>query len=118
MVENKYPKFFYGYIVAAAAFLIMVVMWGTLYSFGIFFKPLLAELGWARAMTSGAYSLFMILHGLLYIPAGRLNDKFGPRVIMIVCGFFLGLGYLLMSQVNDIWHLYLFYGVIVGIGAA
>ena len=117
MVENKYPKFFYGYIVVAAAFLIMVVMWGTLYSFGIFFKPLLAELGWARAMTSGAYSLFMVLHGLLYIPAGRLNDKFGPRVIMIVCGFFLGLGYLLMSQVNDIWHLFLFYGVIVGFGA-
>lgn len=117
MAENRHPKIFYGYVVIAAAFLIMLVMWGTLYSFGIFFKPLSTDLGWTRAMTSGAYSLFMILHGLLYIPAGRLNDKFGPRIIMLVSGFFLGLGYLLMSQTSALWQLYLFYGVIIGIGA-
>ena len=81
-----------------------------------FFKPLLTELGWTRATTSGAYSLFMLLHGALYIITGRLNDKYGPRIVIIVCSLFLGLGYLLMSQVNTIWQLYLFYGVLVGIG--
>jgi len=35
---------------------------------------------------------------------------------MTVCGFFLGIGYLLMSQIGAIWQLYLFYGVIIGIG--
>ena len=30
MAENKYPRFFYGYIVVAVAFLIMVVMLITL----------------------------------------------------------------------------------------
>ena len=61
MVENVKPKFFYGYVVVLAAFVIMLVMWGTIYSFGVFFKPLLAEFGWTRAETSGAYSLFMVL---------------------------------------------------------
>ena len=58
----------------------------------------------------------MVTHGLLYIVAGRLNDRFGPRIVVSGCGFFLGLGYVLMSQVNTIWHLYLIYGVVLAIG--
>ena len=116
MVENVKPKFFYGYILVLAAFFIMVVTWGAIYTFGVFFKPLLIEFGWTRAETSGAYSLFFVLHGLVYIVTGRLNDRFGPRIVMAACGFFFGLGYLLMSQISAIWQLYLFYGVIIAIG--
>ncbi len=94
----------------------MVVMWGTFNTFGVFFKPLLTDFGWTRAMTSGAFSLSSIVFGFLNIVAGRLTDRFGPRMIMIAFGFFLGLGYLLMSQISAIWQLYLFYGVLVGIG--
>jgi len=56
------------------------------------------------------------MEGLLGIVMGWLNDKLGPRVVMTLCGFLLGIGYLLMSQVNAIWQIYLFYGVLVGIG--
>ena len=110
------PKFFYGYIVVALAFLIMVIMGGTIYTFGIFFKPLAGDFGWTSAATSGAFSLQMVIHGLFYIVTGKLNDRFGPRVVVSVCCLLLGAGYLLMSQVSDIWQLYLFYGVIIGIG--
>jgi len=94
----------------------MMAIWGTYYAFGVFFKPILTEFGWTRAMTSGAFSLSMILHGLLGIVMGRLTDKLGPRRVMALCGFLLGLGYLLMSQIGAVWQVYLFYGVIVGIG--
>ena len=110
------PRFSYGYIVVIAAFFIMVAMWGTYFAFGIFFKPVLSEFGWTRAMTSGAFSLSMVLHGLLGIVTGGLTDRFGPRMVMTLCGFLLGLGYFLMSQTSTIWQLYLFYGVIVGTG--
>ncbi len=116
MVENRQAKFFYGYIVVAAAFLIITVMWGATYSFGVFFKPLLEEFGWTRAMTSGAFSLSLVLTGLFSVVAGKLTDRFGPRKVMTVCGVFLGSGYLLASQINTLWQLYLFYGVIVGVG--
>ena len=116
MDKNSKPKLFYGYIVVVAAFIIMVVAWGTLYSFGVFLKPLSTDFGWTRAMTSGAYSLCIILMGLLGILAGRLNDRFGPRLVMTACGLFLGAGYLLMSQISAVWQLYLFFGVIVGAG--
>jgi len=32
----------------------MLVMYGTLYSFGVFLKPLLAEPGWTRTSLLGA----------------------------------------------------------------
>jgi len=116
--KGEKPKFFYGYVVVIAGFFILMVLWGTIYCYGVFFKPMSGEFGWTRTMTSGAFSLYMILHGALYIVTGRLNDKFGPRAVMTVCGLFLGAGFMLMSQVNTLWQLYLFYGVLVGIGAS
>jgi len=113
---SKKPRLFYGYIIVWLAFLIILVMYGTLYSFGVFFKPVLTELSWTRAVTSGAYSLNYLLLGGVGIAMGRLNDKFGPRVIVVISGSLLGLGYLLMSQISAIWQLYLFYGVMIGIG--
>ena len=114
MVEDRKPKFFYGYILTVAGVVIQLLVWGAYNSFGIFFKPLSSELGWTRAMTSGAYSLAFLLFGFLSIVAGRLSDKLGPRIVLITCGLFLGLGYLLMSQVSSIWQLYLFLGMMVG----
>ena len=110
------PRFYYGYIVVMASFLIMVAVMGTYNSFGIFFKPLLTEFGWTRAATSAAFSLSWIMQGLLAIVVGRLTDKLGPRIVLTTCGFLLGTGYVLMSQINDIWQFNLFYGVIIGIG--
>ena len=109
------PKFFYGYVVVVAAFFVMAVMWGTFHAFGVFFNPVLAEFGWTRAMTSGAFSLSLLISGLSAIIMGRLTDRIGPRWVITLCGFLLGLGYLLISQVTAVWQLYLFYGVIIGI---
>ncbi|MBN1225991.1 MAG: MFS transporter [Deltaproteobacteria bacterium] len=110
-------RFFYGYIIVIISFFIMMAIIGMHSSFGVFFKPMIAELGWSRAITSGAFSLSMIMTGLLGIVIGGLNDRFGPRVVLTICGFLAGLGYLLTSQVHTAWQLYLFYGTIIGFGS-
>ena len=116
LTTAKKPGFFYGYVIVLVGFFTMLLMFGTFYSFGVFFKPLSTEFGWTRATTSGAYSLAMFLSGLLAVVMGRLTDRFGPRIVMTLCGFLLGLGFLLTSQVSAIWQLYLFYGVVIGVG--
>jgi MFS family permease len=116
MSSVRQPKFFYGYIEVIAGFLILVSMYGTLYSFGVFFKPVLTEFGWTRAITSGAYSLCFLLSGVVAIAAGRLNDRFGPRAVMSCSGLLLGIGYFLMAKITTTWELYLYYGLIVGVG--
>lgn len=114
----KEPRFFYGYIIVLCSLVVVMIVWGAQYSFGIFFKPVSNEFGWARTATSGAYSLNLLLYGFASIFAGRLSDRFGPRLVVTVCGLLLGLGYLLMSQISAIWQIYLFYGVLLGIGMA
>ncbi|MFC2047297.1 MFS transporter [Chloroflexota bacterium] len=110
------PRFFYGYIIVILAFLIMLVMHGVFIAFGVFFNPVLTEFGWARATTSGAFSVSMIFIGTLGIVVGRLTDRFGPRIVLTFCGILLGIGYMLMSQISALWQFYLFYGVIIGLG--
>ena len=67
-------------------------------------------------MTAGAFSLVWISQGLLASVMGGLNDRFGPRLVLTVCGGLIGAGWLLTSQISAVWQLYLFYGVIVGAG--
>lgn len=116
MVHDRSHKLFYGYVVVGAGFVTSLLIWGTYRTYGLFFTPLSSEFGWTSTETSGAFSLAFLLYGFLAIVSGRLSDKFGPRVVLITSGAFLGLGYLLMSQVGSILQLYLFYGIVVGTG--
>jgi len=116
LIENRKPKFFYGYIVVVATFGIMVITGGLLVIFGVFFEPMLTDFRWTRAMLSGAASLRLFITTLLGIAAGRLTDKFGPRPVVTASVLFLGLGFFLMSRISTIWQLYLVFGVITGAG--
>lgn len=116
MKKTETSDFFYGHIIVFANFLIMMVMWGTYYTFGIFLTPITAELGWARAATSLAFSISTLLRGPLSLIAGILTDKVGPRLVVTTCGLFLGVGYIYMARINTIWQLQIVYGVLIGIG--
>ncbi|MFB3885870.1 MAG: MFS transporter [Thermodesulfobacteriota bacterium] len=110
-------KFFYGYIVAASGFAIWALGWGTYTPcFSVFLKPLSTEFGWSRAETSLALSLSYLFYGFLTMIMGWLTDKLGPRIVMMVLGSFLGLCYLLMSQVTTLWQFQINYVFVGGIG--
>ena len=116
MDKEKHNSFFYGSVIVAASFIIQALGIGTYVSYGVFFNPLITEFGWSRAAIAGASSMAFLLMGLLGIIVGRLNDSIGPRKVMTVTGFCFGLGLLLMSRIDAVWQIYLFYGLVVGIG--
>lgn len=109
-------KYFYGYNIVAAGFIIQAVCVGAMFTYGVFFKDFQSEFGWSRAEISGASSLAFLMMGLVGIIAGRLNDRIGPKIIIVASGISLGIGYLLMSRLQELWQLYLLYGVLAGIG--
>jgi len=118
-VENtpcKNRRLYYGYFVVAAGFFIIAAAMGANSNFGIFLKPVLSTFDWTRAMTSGVFSLTLIISGVFALVMGELVDRFGTRVVLTICGCFLGAGYLLTSQIESIWQLYLFRGVLIGVG--
>ena len=114
-------RFFYGYVLVAASFLMQAIGWGAYNSFGVFFNPLMNEYTWSRAGISGAVSVSFCVYGLSSILLGRLNDRMGPRFIMgysidrignkwalTICYGFLcvSLGWLLLA--NRLWMLFVF----------
>jgi len=109
-------RYFYGYNIVAAGFIIQAVCVGAMFTYGVFFKEFQAEFGWSRAAISGASSLAFLMMGLVAVIAGKMNDRIGPKVIIVASGISLGIGYLLMSRLQALWQLYLLYGVLVGIG--
>lgn len=113
--ENK-SRFFYGYVVVGAAFLVMLLAYGMRTSFGVFFKPMSTEFDWSRAFTSGAVTVSLLIQGLWGIFMGRINDKIGSRLVITLCCSLLGAGFILLSFTSHLWQLYLFYGIIVGLG--
>jgi MFS family permease len=112
------PRFFYGYTVLIACLIINMCVMAIFFSVGVFFKPMLNEFGWSRAVTSGPISLSWVISGLLGIAVGGLNDRLGPKIVVTICGLLFGIGCLLMSQINSTWQIYLYYGVLIGAGSS
>ncbi len=107
-----------GWLIVIAGFLILMVSWGSQFSFSVFFAPLAGEFGWDRASTSGVFSLSILLFGVGSIFAGRMTDRWGPRYVVGVGGILMAGGLLLSSRINSLWELYLFYGVPTGLAVS
>ncbi len=116
-LKSPLPKrLYYGYIIVLIGFLLTVFGWGIFYSYGVFFRPLENEFQWTRAVTSGAFSISVLISGVSGIIAGRLSDRFGPKVVIGACAVLLSLGYILMSAVHNVQQFYLLYGILVATG--
>lgn len=109
-------KLFYGWVVVGGAFVVLFMAYGSQYAFGVFFTALLDEFGWSRASLSGIFSLYAFLYCVVGLLAGRLTDLWGPRAVITMGGAFFGLGLTMMSRVSELWHPYLFYGVVAALG--
>ena len=98
------PRFYYGHIVVVVAFFIMLIALGLYNVFGIFFLPLLTEFSWTRAMTSGAFSMSMILHGVL--ATELLGFKAQPVLVFDMAGENEPMGALYQGGTADMYVFY------------
>jgi sugar phosphate permease len=113
--EAEMKRIFYGWWIVLATNLICLLGFGTwLYSFGVFFKPMMNEFGWTRAMTAGAASLRSIEGGVAGPVVGWAVDKYGARRV-ITSGIVSGSAPL-MPFVDSLLGFYLAYGILVSIG--
>ncbi|UCF68119.1 MAG: OFA family MFS transporter [Acidobacteriota bacterium] len=104
--------------VILGALLVQVIL-GTVYAFSVFVRPLEIEFGWDRATTQWAFSFALATFAVMMIPAGRLQDRIGPRKVAIIGGILLGLSFFMASVLvseNRPWALYLTYGILGGAG--
>ena len=105
---------FYGWIVIAASAAIVCVGMGSLFSLGVFLKPMAESMGWSRGAISSVALLNWIAMGLGSFVWGTLSDRIGTRAVAVAGGLLLGLGLVLSSQAQALWQLNLTFGVMVG----
>jgi len=108
---------FYGWIIVAVVFVTMGVGVNARTAFSLLFPPILAEFGWERGVTAGAFSFGFLVSAALSPSLGRLMDRRGPRVVIELGVLLIGTGLLLATQVTRPWHLYATLGVMVGGGS-
>jgi len=110
------PATLYKIVIVISVSLAMLAVGGSRGIFGVFFIPLADDLGWSSAAMSGTFSLSLIIEGMMSLVSGKLADKFGTRIVLILSGIISGSGFILMSQVSEIWQMYLIYGLAMGVG--
>jgi MFS family permease len=111
---NKRPRLFYGWVVVALSavglFLGAPIV---VFSFSVFFKPMVADFHASRAAVSFAFSLANTM-GALSIPGvGMAIDRFGAKRVIVASTFLYGV--VLCSALwvgSSLWQLYLFYALL------
>ena len=102
-----------------------------LYAFSVFIRPLQAQFGWTVPEVAMAYALICLIFGLVSFPAGRMSDKYGPKIIVLIGSLLMAFGFFMVSTIkpptpealaagekatSQLYLLYLYYGVICGLG--
>ena len=114
MPSPRRGKIYYGWVMVLTLAVTETTSWGILYyAFTVFLTPMQEELGWSRGAMTGAFSLALLLSGLVGIPVGRWLDRYGPRLLMTLGSCAATLLLLAWAGVHDLTTFYLIWA---GIG--
>ncbi|MDB6090727.1 MAG: sugar phosphate permease [Gammaproteobacteria bacterium] len=106
----------YAWNVLAITFLVLLTSAAIRATPGVLIVPLEQEFGWSRATISFAISINLLLYGLIGPFAAGFVNRYGPRRVMAVSAFLIGLGALATITMRHPWQLIALWGVVVGTG--
>ena len=114
----KEGRGFYGCIALSGAMLVYFTTSGTFfYSYGVFLPAMCNEYGWSRALVGGGLSVALLAFGLPSPLIGASIARFGPRANIVLGNLLVVIGLAGMSITTEVWQIYLFYGILVGLGS-
>ena len=104
------------WIVVGTTFVTLAVLYGAWYSYSVFLVALLKEFGLSRSLVAGAFSLFVLVHGLCGPVIGWFLRVAGPRRVILVGACVMVIGLTLTAETTEWWHLYVGFGGISAVG--
>ena len=109
-------KIYFGWFVVAAAFIILLLGFGIAYSFASFFDGFETDFQASRGDISLVFSIAGFLYFSLGAVSGPLSDRLGSRPVVAFGMVLIAAGLLASSFAQNLWQLYLSYGVAIGVG--
>jgi len=114
MTSTQKAGLHYAWVILAAACVLSIVSRADSASFAVFVDPLAELFNWKRGDISLAYSLAFLCSMPAMLAFGWLGDRYGARALMIGASLMISAGTVLLGMIQDLWHLYVLYGVFVG----
>jgi OFA family oxalate/formate antiporter-like MFS transporter len=113
MSENKVMN---RWLVCVGAILIQLCL-GAIYAWSVF-TPSLKGAGWSKTQTQAVFAAGLATFAIVMVIAGRIMPKLGPRMVAMLGGVVLGIGYILGGLLGqtDFTLIFLFIGIVGGAG--
>ena len=106
------------WLIALAAIGIHISI-GSVYAWSVLTRPIMAAMGWSLKETTWTFSLAILFLGLSAGLLGSFAEKIGPKKSGLLSTLFFGIGMLGTAyalEQSSLTLLYIFYGVIGGVG--
>lgn len=105
-----------GWLVVLAGVCINLTM-GFLYAWSVVRGGIPDAWGWSNADKALPFSVICIAITIAMIPAGRLQDKIGPRLVSTVGGILIGIGFLICYLAgSSLTGFVIGFGILGGVG--
>jgi MFS family permease len=104
------------WLIVLALFIVTYGIATPLAAFGVFLPVLTETFGWSRGAVAAALSINLLLGGVAGFGVGAVADRHGPRLMLAVTVALAGIGFALVATVASLWQLYVFVGVLGGVG--
>jgi MFS family permease len=116
----RYPwigkKPFYGWVIVSVSSFTQFTQGVVSQGFSTYLGPLQQEFGWNKALLAGPRSVTTVENSILGPIEGFLMDRLGPRKMVAIGTFLMGLGLILFGLTNSLWMYYLS-NVIITLGS-
>ena len=109
-------RFFYGWVILAACFMVTTVASGTMMGFGVFITPMAEDMGWSHSALSFSYALSAMVTGIGVLIVGSFLHTHSVRFIFFLSTLVHCLGIYMTSTATTIEAFYFWYGFVASIG--
>ncbi|MFC0302576.1 OFA family MFS transporter [Virgibacillus soli] len=113
MTELQHQNNSQAYMVAVSGTVINLCL-GVLYAWSVFSKELQDQLGMTATETSLPYSVAIALFAFFMVPAGIMLDRLGPRLLLLLSGFLIGIGFVIAGLTLNVVGLVIGFGIVAG----
>jgi MFS family permease len=108
----------YAWFIAAMAAVLQVTTNFISQAFSVIMVTIQKDFGWTLTAITMAYFIKNIVQAVSSPLAGWLGDRYGARRALLVAATVYAAGMLLLSRMQQIWQLYLYYSVMLGLAQA
>ena len=106
-VESMRARYFYGWNVVGATFVMALFSFGLgFYGVTVYVATLQRLHGWSAASVSAPVTVYYVAGALLTMVIGGVYDRFGPRLVVTAGSVAMAIGLITLGVVTRPWHLY------------